>query len=245
VEPKISDFKRARDATQARPSSGSECLSSRGQRLRLRIPLSLQLGQLRQPAYIPLGGTGNPRWCRQSPQPTGKKPCSPRESPPIPAQPGSATTSLSRRRSRIRVLSRSSAIALLARRPRASCRVIRLAWRPVQGHGHVQNGCGPASPFWPVVLVGSPLLRLAPALTCAVSAAYADSRSARLPDDDVATRLLALPRCGPYATAHMMMLLGRYSRLILDSWTRPKYGRLNGRKAGDQTIERRFRRHRG
>ncbi len=64
-----------------------------------------------------------------------------------------------------------------------------------------------------------------------------------LPDDEVAERLLALPGCGPYATAHMMMLLGRYSRLILDSWTRPKYARLNGRKAADRTIERRFRRY--
>ena len=65
-----------------------------------------------------------------------------------------------------------------------------------------------------------------------------------LPDDEVAERLLALPGCGPYATAHMMMLLGRYSRLILDSWTRPKYARLSGRKASDRTIERRFRRYR-
>jgi 3-methyladenine DNA glycosylase/8-oxoguanine DNA glycosylase len=65
-----------------------------------------------------------------------------------------------------------------------------------------------------------------------------------LPDDEVAERLLALPGCGPYATAHMMMLLGRYSRLILDSWTRPKYASLNGRKAADKTIERRFRRYR-
>jgi 3-methyladenine DNA glycosylase/8-oxoguanine DNA glycosylase len=65
-----------------------------------------------------------------------------------------------------------------------------------------------------------------------------------LPDDEVAARLLALPGVGPYATAHMMMLLGRYSRLILDSWTRPKYARLNGRKASDKTIEQRFRRYR-
>jgi len=64
-----------------------------------------------------------------------------------------------------------------------------------------------------------------------------------LPDDEVAARLLALPGCGPYATAHVMMLLGRYSRLILDSWTRPQYARLNGRKATDRTIERRFRRY--
>jgi N-glycosylase/DNA lyase len=64
-----------------------------------------------------------------------------------------------------------------------------------------------------------------------------------LPDDEVAARLLALPGVGPYATAQMMMLLGRYSRLVLDSWSRPKYAKLNGRKAGDKTIERRFRRY--
>ena len=65
-----------------------------------------------------------------------------------------------------------------------------------------------------------------------------------LPDDEIAARLLALPGCGPYATAHMMMLLGRYSRLILDSWTRPKYARLSGRKTTtDKTIDRRFRRY--
>jgi 3-methyladenine DNA glycosylase/8-oxoguanine DNA glycosylase len=42
----------------------------------------------------------------------------------------------------------------------------------------------------------------------------------------------------------VMMLLGRHSLLILDSWTRPKYGRLNGgRKASDRQIERRFGRY--
>ena len=65
-----------------------------------------------------------------------------------------------------------------------------------------------------------------------------------LQDDEVAARLLALPGVGPYATAQMMMLLGRYSRLILDSWSRPKYAKLAGRKASDKTIERRFRRYR-
>ncbi len=64
-----------------------------------------------------------------------------------------------------------------------------------------------------------------------------------LPDDEVAARLLALPGVGPYAAAHVMMLVGRYSPLILDSWTRPKYAAVNGRKAGDATIERRFRRY--
>jgi N-glycosylase/DNA lyase len=65
----------------------------------------------------------------------------------------------------------------------------------------------------------------------------------RVSDDEVAERLLALPGVGPYAAAHMMMLLGRYSRLILDSWTRPKYAKLNGRKATDDQIARRFRRY--
>jgi N-glycosylase/DNA lyase len=65
-----------------------------------------------------------------------------------------------------------------------------------------------------------------------------------LPDDELAERLLALPGVGPYAAAHIMMLLGRYSRLILDSWTRPKYLRGSGAKqAKDVTIERRFRRY--
>jgi 3-methyladenine DNA glycosylase/8-oxoguanine DNA glycosylase len=64
-----------------------------------------------------------------------------------------------------------------------------------------------------------------------------------LPDEEVAARLLALPGVGPYAAAHVMMLLGRHSRLILDSWTRPKYASLNGRKAADRQIERRFKRY--
>ena len=65
-----------------------------------------------------------------------------------------------------------------------------------------------------------------------------------VPDDELAARLLALPGVGPYAAAHIMMLLGRYSRLILDSWTRPKYLRVSGAKqAKDSTIERRFRRY--
>jgi 3-methyladenine DNA glycosylase/8-oxoguanine DNA glycosylase len=65
-----------------------------------------------------------------------------------------------------------------------------------------------------------------------------------LSDDEVAARLLELPGVGPYAAAHVLMLIGRYSRLVLDSWTRPTYARLNGRKATDATIERRFRRYR-
>jgi N-glycosylase/DNA lyase len=66
-----------------------------------------------------------------------------------------------------------------------------------------------------------------------------------LPDDEVAAQLLALPGIGPYGAAHVMLTsLGRYSRLVLDSWTRPTYAKLAGRKAKDSTIERRFRRYR-
>jgi N-glycosylase/DNA lyase len=74
--------------------------------------------------------------------------------------------------------------------------------------------------------------------------ALATASPADLPDDELEQQLLALPGVGPYAAAHIMMLIGRHSRLILDSWTRPTYARLNGgRKAGDRTIERRFRRY--
>jgi 3-methyladenine DNA glycosylase/8-oxoguanine DNA glycosylase len=65
-----------------------------------------------------------------------------------------------------------------------------------------------------------------------------------MPEEEVAARLLALPGVGPYAAAHIMTTaLGRYRRLILDSWTRPTYAKLHGRKASDKTIERRFRRY--
>jgi N-glycosylase/DNA lyase len=63
-----------------------------------------------------------------------------------------------------------------------------------------------------------------------------------IPDDEVEARLLALPGVGPYAAAHVMMMLGRYSRLILDSWTRPTYARLVGKKSvSDASIAKRFR----
>jgi 3-methyladenine DNA glycosylase/8-oxoguanine DNA glycosylase len=64
-----------------------------------------------------------------------------------------------------------------------------------------------------------------------------------LPDDELERQLLAIAGIGPYAAAHVMMLLGRHSRLVLDSWTRPKYARLNGREAKDAAIVRRFRRY--
>jgi N-glycosylase/DNA lyase len=73
--------------------------------------------------------------------------------------------------------------------------------------------------------------------------ALATATTAELSDDELEARLLAINGIGPYAAAHVMMLLGRHSRLVLDSWTRPKYARLSGRKAKDATIGRRFRRY--
>ena len=67
-----------------------------------------------------------------------------------------------------------------------------------------------------------------------------------VPDDEAAARLLALPGVGPYAAAHVMLTsLGRYSRLVLDSWTRPTYSKLVGARGPlkDATIERRFKRY--
>ena len=68
-----------------------------------------------------------------------------------------------------------------------------------------------------------------------------DTTPEELSDDDLEKRLLALPGVGPYAAAHVMMMLGRYSRLVLDSWTRPTYARLVGRPSvADEEIEARF-----
>jgi N-glycosylase/DNA lyase len=71
-----------------------------------------------------------------------------------------------------------------------------------------------------------------------------DLNDPEMPVEEIEARLLALPGVGPYAAAHVMLTsLGRYSRLVLDSWTRPTYAKLAGRKATDRTIERKFRRY--
>jgi 3-methyladenine DNA glycosylase/8-oxoguanine DNA glycosylase len=70
-------------------------------------------------------------------------------------------------------------------------------------------------------------------------------RDPALPDEEVEASLLALPGVGPYAAAHVMLTLGRYGRLVLDSWTRPTYARLrrSRRLVSDAGIARRFRRY--
>ena len=57
-----------------------------------------------------------------------------------------------------------------------------------------------------------------------------------LSTDEVEKRLLALPGVGPYAAAHILTLIGRYDRLILDSWTRPTYRRLAGLETSDDAA---------
>ncbi len=65
-----------------------------------------------------------------------------------------------------------------------------------------------------------------------------------LDDEETEQRLLALPGVGPYAAAHVMQLLGRHRPLVLDSWTRPTYLRIAGKKqATDRTIRRAFARY--
>ena len=65
-----------------------------------------------------------------------------------------------------------------------------------------------------------------------------------LPDAELSKLLQGLPGVGPYAAAHIMMMMGRYSSLILDSWTRPTYARLVGKRSvKDSAIEKRFARY--
>ena len=74
--------------------------------------------------------------------------------------------------------------------------------------------------------------------------ALGEASPEELPDEELEKRLLELPGVGPYAAAHVMMMLGRYSRLILDSWTRPRYARLAGEESvTDAEIKRRFSRY--
>ncbi len=86
------------------------------------------------------------------------------------------------------------------------------------------------------------------AIAGAVSAGELDLEALASPqrhsDAEVESMLLALPGIGPYGAAHVMQLLGRHRSLVLDSWTRPKYRRLAGKKrAADSTIRRAFARY--
>jgi N-glycosylase/DNA lyase len=60
------------------------------------------------------------------------------------------------------------------------------------------------------------------------------------PIDDLAAAIRSLDGFGPYATGHLLKLLGRFDHLALDSWSRAKLARLRGfrRVPSDRTIER-------
>ncbi|HUK66632.1 MAG TPA: Fe-S cluster assembly protein HesB [Anaeromyxobacteraceae bacterium] len=65
-------------------------------------------------------------------------------------------------------------------------------------------------------------------------------RDSSLATHELAAHIRELPGFGPYATEHLLRLLGRYEHLALDSWLRQKLTRLRGRKraASDRTIAR-------
>ncbi len=58
--------------------------------------------------------------------------------------------------------------------------------------------------------------------------------------DALAARIRDLPGFGPYATEHLLKLLGHYDHLALDSWTRSKVARLRGsrRAPSDRAVKR-------
>ena len=137
-------------------------------------------------------------------------------------RPRSSSTSASRRWAR--------------RTGRTAARSPRRARWPRRASASTRTPCAPATE--------APYLR---SLAESVASGELDLEvlaSEELSDEETEARLLALPGVGPYAAAHVMMLLGRYHRLVLDSWTRPTYARLaGGRPKKDATIERRFRRY--
>lgn len=65
-------------------------------------------------------------------------------------------------------------------------------------------------------------------------------RGSPLGTDELAARISALQGFGPYATEHLLRLLGRHGHLALDSWTRAKLARLRGRRRppADRTLRR-------
>ncbi len=87
------------------------------------------------------------------------------------------------------------------------------------------------------------------AIACNVASGELDlellrpAESSSLDDDSARTELLTLPGIGPSGAAHAMMLMGRNSSLILDSWSRPAYARVSGATLDDRAIVSRFARY--
>jgi 3-methyladenine DNA glycosylase/8-oxoguanine DNA glycosylase len=67
-------------------------------------------------------------------------------------------------------------------------------------------------------------------------------RDPSLPGAELERRILSLAGFGPYATEHLMRLLGRHGGLALDSWSRRRVAELRGRRRvpPDATLRRWF-----
>jgi N-glycosylase/DNA lyase len=66
-------------------------------------------------------------------------------------------------------------------------------------------------------------------------------RDPSIPTAELSERIAELPGFGPYATEHLLRLLGRHDGLALDSWGRKKLLALRGKKrATDRAIARWF-----
>jgi 3-methyladenine DNA glycosylase/8-oxoguanine DNA glycosylase len=60
-------------------------------------------------------------------------------------------------------------------------------------------------------------------------------------DLELEKKLLEIPGVGPYSAAHIMHMLGRSSKLVFDSWTRPTYAKILGVDTiSDKEITERF-----
>ncbi len=70
-------------------------------------------------------------------------------------------------------------------------------------------------------------------------------RSSAEETDALARRIRALKGFGPYATEHLLRLLGRHDHLALDSWNRARLARLRGKRRppGDRTLRRWYARY--
>ena len=66
---------------------------------------------------------------------------------------------------------------------------------------------------------------------------------ASISDDDIYTALLALPGIGPYGAANIMMLLGRYSRLAIDTETIRHGKSVLGYRGTDLAIRKKLEKH--
>ncbi len=70
-------------------------------------------------------------------------------------------------------------------------------------------------------------------------------RGAGEPTEALAREIRALAGFGPYATEHLLRLLGRHDHLALDSWNRKKLAKLRGKRRppGDRTLRRWYARY--